>query len=255
MNHRAERWFLFYGETDMSKNAVLGVALGLLLPILFYLVVKHFSDDAVVIPRRLYADTVITKIENGKEVSDTLWHKVRNITLTNQLGKSVSLDEIKGKVIVADFIFTSCPSICPNMTKNMKRLQDALKIRDEVKNVDSAIVHFLSFTVDPERDSAATLKKYADRYAINHDIWWLLTGSKKDIYQFALEELKMGIPDPEAVDTSFLHTTRFVLLDKDRVVRGYYDGMDSTEMARLAQDIVFVTMEKDKRKKRRLFGN
>ena len=255
MNHRVKRWFLFYGDQDMSKNAVLGIALSLLVPLIFYFVVKHFSDDAVVIPKRLYADTVMTKIENGKEVSDTVWHKVRNITLTNQLGKRVSLDEIKGKVIVADFFFTACPTICPSMTKNMKTLQNALKIRDEVKSVDSAIVHFLSFTVDPERDSAERLKTYADKYGVNHDIWWMLTGSKQEIYDFALEELKMGIPDPETVDTSFIHTTKFVLLDKDRVVRGYYDGTDSTEMARLAKDIVFVTMEKDRKKKRRLFGN
>ena len=83
----------------------------------------------------------------------------------------------------------------------------------------------------------------------------MLTGSRSDIYHFAFDELKMGIPDPESVDTNFIHTTKFVLLDKDRVVRGYYDGTDSTEMSRLAQDIVFVMMEKDRKKKRKLFGS
>src|SRR5688572_25408679 len=127
MNHRLPRWFLFYGEQEMSKNAILALALGVLVPVLCYFVVKYYSDGAVVIPNRLFADTVMTRVVDGKELTDTVWHRVRNITLTNQLGNEVSLDDIKGKVIVADFFFTSCPIICPTLTKNMKRLQDALK--------------------------------------------------------------------------------------------------------------------------------
>jgi protein SCO1/2 len=237
----------------MNRNAALALCLGILVPVVCYFIVKYYSDSAVVMPRRFYADSVITKVENGKEVTDTVWHKVKNITLTNQLGRQVSLDDIKGKVIVADFFFTSCPLICPRLTKNMKELQDALKIKDELRAPDSTFIQFLSFSVDPEHDSASVLKKYADRYGVNHDVWWMLTGDKRDIYHFAMEELKMGVPDPEAVDTDFIHTTKMVLLDKDRVVRGYYDGTDSSSLDNLARDIVYIMMEKDKKKRRNLF--
>jgi len=204
-------------------------------------------------PRRFYADSVMTKVVDGKEISDTLWHKVSNIELTNQLGKTVSLNDLKGRVLVADFFFTKCPSICPTLTHNMKKLQDALKLKDDMTRVDTSFVQFLSFTVDPERDSASVLKKYADRFGVNHDVWWMLTGPKKTIYDFALNELKLGLQDGEGVDTNFIHTQKMVLMDKDRVVRGYYDGLDSMEMRKLAEDIVFLMLEKDKTKKRNLF--
>ena len=237
----------------MNKNAVLALSLGILIPVCCYLVVKYYSDGAVAMPRRYYPDTVITKVERGKEVTDTIWHRVRNTSFINQLNRQVSLDQLEGKVIVADFFFTSCPIICPQLTKNMKTLQDALKVKDQLRTSDSTFVHFLSFTVDPQRDSASVLKKYADKYGVNHDLWWMLTGDRNGIYKFAIEELKVGIPDPESVDTNFIHTTKFVLLDRDRVVRGYYDGRDSVALDRLAQDIVFIMMEKDKKKKRNLF--
>jgi protein SCO1/2 len=237
----------------MTRNASLALALGILVPVICYFVVKCYSDGAVVMPRRYYADTVLSKIQNGKEVTDTVWHKVESPAFTNQLGRSVTLDDLQGKVIVADFFFTHCPVICPKLTRSMKQLQDALKIKDQLRTSDSSFVHFLSITVDPERDSAAVLKRYADKYGVNHDLWWMVTGDRKDLYKFAIEELKMGVPDPSTVDTSFIHTTKFVVLDKDRVVRGYYEGTDSLALDKLAQDIVFIMMEKDKKKKRNLF--
>lgn len=237
----------------MNKNALLALGLGILIPVSCYFIVKYYSDGAVAMPRRFYVDTVITKIQGGKEVTDTVWHKVSNYSFTNQLNQQVSLDDLKGKIIIADFFFTSCPIICPQLTHNMKSLQDALKVKDKLRVSDSAFLHFLSITVDPERDSVTRLKAYADKYGVNHDMWWMLTGDKRQIYKFALEELKMGVPDPETVDTSFIHTTKFVLLDRERVVRGYYDGRDSVALDRLAQDIVFIMMEKDKKKKRNLF--
>ena len=96
------------------------------------------------------------------------------------------------------------------------------------------------------------LRKYADRYGVNHDTWWMLTGPKKAIYDQCINEFKLGLQDVE-VDTGFVHTTRFVLMDKERVVRGYYNGLDSNDMARLAEDIVLLMLEKDKKKKRKIF--
>jgi protein SCO1 len=236
----------------LNRKAVLALALAILLPLVSYLIVKELSIDAIQMPPRYYADTIINKVVDGKSVTDTTWHQVANITLTNQLGKDVSLDELAGKIIVADFFFTRCPSICPTLTKNMKRLQKTVKINDVRKRVDSSFVHFLSFSVDPERDSVPVLKNYDDRYGVNHDSWWLLTGPKKTIYDFSINELKLGLQDT-LVSEDFVHTSRFVLLDKKRVVRGYYNGLDTTSLAQLAEDIVILLLEKDKTKKRKIF--
>jgi protein SCO1 len=237
----------------MNRRALMGIFIALIIPVVCYLIVDAYSEDAVGMPKRYYVDTVVNKVVKGKEVSDTVWHRVANISLQNQLGDSISLDMIKGKVIVADFFFTRCPSICPTLTRNMKKLQDALKLKDDMKRIDTSFVHFLSFSVDPERDSVQALKKYADRFGVNHDIWWMLTGNKKAIYDFALEEVKLGLEDGEGVDSNFIHTQKMVLIDKDRVVRGYYDGLDSMAMKNLAEDIVLLMLEKDKKKKRNLF--
>ena len=237
----------------MNKKALFALSIVVVLPVVSYFLVKYYSDDAVVMPRRFYADSVVTSIKDGKETTDTAWHKVDNITLTNQLGNLVSLDDLSGKVIIADFFFTKCPSICPTLTRNMKKLQDALKVKDELKRIDTTFIQFLSFTVDPERDSASVLKKYADQYGVNPDVWWMLTGPKKAIYDFALNELKLGLTDGEQIDSNFIHSSKFVLLDKERVVRGYYDGLDSAALNRLAGDLIYIMLEKDKTKPRNLF--
>jgi protein SCO1/2 len=237
----------------LSKKALLALGLAVFLPAVSYLLVKKFSEDAVSMPPRYYADSVINKVVNGKSATDTLWHRVSNISLTNQLGEQVSLDDLKGKLIIADFFFTRCPSICPTLTRNMKGLQDALKMKNPRRTIDSAFVQFLSFSVDPQRDSVSVLKKYADKYGVNHDIWWMLTGPKKQIYDFALNELKLGLQDGENVDSNFMHTGKFVLIDRERVVRGYYDGLDTASLSKLAEDLTLLLLEKDRKKKRKLF--
>ena len=224
-----------------------------LLPVVSYFIVKKASDDAVIMPRRYYVDTVINKVVDGKNVTDTVWHKVADIELVNQLGDTVSFDDINGSIIIADYFFTRCPSICPTLTKNMKTLQDAMKMKNLRRRIDSSYVRFISFSVDPERDSVPALKRYADRFGVNHDTWWMLTGDKKKIYDFAFNELKLGLQDGNGIDSNFIHTDKFVLLDRQRVVRGYYSGLDSAAMSKLAEDITLLMLEKDKNKKRKLF--
>lgn len=224
-----------------------------LLPIVSYLIVKSASDDAVVMPAHYFPDSIINKVVDGKTVSDTIWHRLDNITLVNQLGDTVSLDDINGSIIIANFIFTRCPSICPTLTKNMKELQDAMKMKDSRRRIDSSFVRFISFTVDPKRDAPEVLKHYADKYAVNHDTWWFLTGEKEKIYDYALTELKLGLQDGDGVDSNFIHTSKFVLIDRYRNVRGYYDGLDSTSMSKLAEDLTLLMLEKDKKKKRKFY--
>ena len=238
----------------MNKKAVLALCIALFLPVICYYILKAATDEAVVMPKRFYVDSVITKTVDGKTSSDTVWHKTSNITLLNQLGDTVSLYDIQNKIIVADFFFTRCPFICPRMTKNMARLQQSFSHYTQGrKTVDSSIVRFLSFSIDPERDSVAALRKYGDKFKIDHDNWWMLTGNKKTIYDFALNELKLGLVDGEGVDSSFFHTEKFVLLDKDYMVRGYYNGLDTTSLTALAQDIGLLMLEKDKKKKFNIF--
>lgn len=187
-------------------------------------------------------------------VTDSIWHKTANITLQNQLGETVSLYEKQGKIMVVDFFFTSCRSICSGLTRNMAKLQQSfLRGGDIRKKIDTSIVQFVSFTVDPEHDSVNVIKDYADRFGVNHDNWWMLTGSKDSIYRFAFEELKVDRFSEEPMSPDFVHTTRFVLLDKDRYVRGYYNGLDSSSLSKLARDIGLLMLEKDAKKKSTVF--
>lgn len=222
----------------MNKKAVLSLALAILMPLTGYLLVKYYSVDAVHMPHRFFYDSVTVKEKNGKTVSDTVWHRVKNIRFTNQLGQKVMLDDLHGKVIVIDFFFSRCPSICPGLARNMKRLQDSF-----VKN--DSIVQFISISVDPEHDSVPQLRKFADRYNINHDTWWMVAGDKKETYDFALNELKASIADP-GIDTAFIHTENFFLLDSNRIVRGWYNGFDTVKQAQLVHDIPLLMLEKDK---------
>jgi protein SCO1/2 len=237
----------------VSRKALLGLALAVLIPLASYLVVKRFADDNNFLPPRYHYDTVITRVKDGIQVSDTVWHQVKNISLENQLGKQVSLSDLNGKILVVDFFFTHCISICPKLTANMKLLQQSIKTRDPRELVDTPFVHFLSLSVDPERDSPTVLKRYADKFKVNHDTWWMLTGDKRVIYDFGMNEVKLGVPDPSAVDTNFIHSEYFVLLDRDRVVRGYYNGLDTAALNKLSGDIVYLMLERDKKKKRSIF--
>ena len=230
----------------MKKTTLFALLMVTLLPIASYLYVSSLSKDAIKMPRRYFYDTVLVKMEKGKKVNDTVWHKVRPFKLKNQFGKEVGLDDWGGKIIIADFFFTSCPSICPKLTRNMKKLQTAFKKTD-------SLVRFVSFTVDPTRDTVQALKAYGDKFGIDHDTWFMLTGDKNELYDIALNEFKASIASNGNIDTGFIHTDRFFLLDKERVVRGWYSGLDSVNLDKLIKDVVLLNMERDKKKKRNLF--
>lgn len=229
----------------MNRSAILGLLLAVGLPVTAYLIVKYASEGSVDMPRHYFYDSVTEKTEKGKLVMDTIWHKVSNFTFTNQLGKTVYADDVKGKILVIDYFFTRCPNPCPTLTKNMKKMQDAFLKTD-------SLVHFISFTVDPSRDNAEVLKNYADKYKVRHNNWWFLTGDKKTIYDLAYNEFKAATIDGGEVDTAFLHTSKIYLLDKDRVIRGWYEGTDSASMTKMARDIGLLFLEKDKKRKRNL---
>lgn len=225
----------------MNKTAILGLALAIILPVTGYVLVRSYSEDAVQLPRRYFYDSVDTVVVNGKKTIDTSWHKVKDIRFTNQLGKTVTLDSLKGKILVIDFFFTRCPSICPGLAMRMQRLQKSF-----INNNDT-IVQFISISIDPEHDSVPQLRKFADRFTSNHDNWWFVTGDKKEIYDFAFNELKASIADTD-IDTAFIHTENFFLLDRDRVVRGWYNGFDNDKQAKLVKDIPLLMLEKSRKR-------
>src|SRR5688572_25016238 len=123
----------------MNKKAILALMLAALIPVISYLLVKYYGRDAIQMPRRYFFDSVALVEKRGKTTSDTLWHRVKNIFFTNQLGKKVSLDDLNGKIIVVDFFFTRCPTICPEMARSMKKLQNSFTKND-------SIVQFLSIS-------------------------------------------------------------------------------------------------------------
>lgn len=219
----------------MKKSAFFALLIAITLPMAGYLLVKHYSKDAVHMPVHYFFDSV--SVNNGQP--DTAWHHVQSIEFTNQFGEKVSLNDLHGKIIVMNFFFTRCPTVCPGLTKNMKRLQESFAKNDSV-------VQFVSISVDPEFDSAANLRKFGNRFNANFDNWWFLTGNKKEIYDFAIHEIKANIADVN-IDTAFIHTEKFFLLDSNKVIRGFYDGFDTTRLSQLAGDIPTLMLERDKK--------
>ncbi|WP_126972350.1 SCO family protein [Gynurincola endophyticus] len=237
----------------MNKRSIAVFFIVLFVPLICYFTVRHLSSSNLALPKHYFYDSITTSVVNGKLKQDTVWHPLDNIKLVNQLGDSVQLDDVKGKIVVVNFFFTRCPTICPSLTHNMKRIADGVTLKDITKRIDNTKFHLLSFSIDPERDSVPVLKEYADRYNVNHDIWWLLTGDKKTIYDFVQEEIKLGLQDGGIVDDAFIHSDRFVLIDRWGVIRGYYNGLEEKELAKLGEDITLLLVEKDPSKPSALF--
>lgn len=238
----------------MNKTALYGLLIALVLPVVAYMFVKNLSLNAAPMPRHINYDSVTNRIVKGKRVVDTVWHTLPDVKFTNQLGQTVTFSDIGNKVIVADFFFTRCPSICPQMTLNMKRLQTGITKGVRVGDKQADFVHYLSISVDPERDSVQNLKQWANRYNINPETWWLVTGNKKEIYDLSIKHMLLGAEDGNGIDTSFFHSDRMVLIDRNRQIRGSYRGLDTMEIARLSRDIVLLSLEKDPKRKSFLSG-
>jgi protein SCO1 len=156
-------------------------------------------------------------------------HRIQSFSFTNQDNKQTTLATIDAEIIVADFFFTHCPVVCPKMTRSLKRVRDKFS---SDKNI-----HILSFTVDPERDDAEQLKKYALQFGINANQWTLLTGDKKELYKLARNGFMIAATDGDGGPDDFIHSEKLVLLDAQRRIRGYYDGTNEKEVNKLLNDI------------------
>lgn len=247
------QWF-FIKYLIVSRKSLYALIIALFVPVICYFIIKSYSDRNVVVPPHYYADSIISRTVDGKRMTDTIWHRLPDFTLTNQLGEQVSWDDLKGKVVVADFFFTHCPTICPALTTNMRKLQQAIRTPGKVGDRQPDFIQFLSFSADPVRDSVPALKKWADRFQVDPVNWWLLTGDRKTIYDMSINDMKLALVDGEGVDSSFIHTDRFVLIDRNRNIRGFYHGLDTTSLAKLSEDIIFLALEKDPSQKSFLSG-
>ena len=172
---------------------------------------------------------------DGRHHAVSRVHVIGNYQLTDQLGRPFSQDKLKGKIYVADFFFTTCQSICIPMGNHLSAIAQQFK--------DDPQVRFVSHTVDPETDSVAALKEYADNYHANPDHWFLLTGPKKTIYDLARHEYFVTATEGDGGADDFVHTQNFALVDRQGHIRGYYDGTLQAEMDKLIKDIRILEQE------------
>ena len=190
---------------------------------LFYVILKPTETLPIYQPAEVNEKLVDTSV-----IHVSKYHKISDFKLVNQNGEEITQEFYKNKIYVADFFFTTCQDICPIMTKNMYRLQEELKEDNDIL--------FLSHTVIPEIDTVQQLKKYAVDNKINESKWNLVTGDKKQIYELARKSY-LAVEDAEFGEYDMIHTENFMLIDKKRQIRGFYDGTNDLEIDRLISDI------------------
>jgi len=157
------------------------------------------------------------------------YHKVADFSLVNQNGETITQEDYRDKIYVADFFFTTCLTICPIMTKNMGEVQEAIK--------DDPNIMLLSHSVTPQIDTVAQLKRYALEKGVIDSKWNLVTGNKKQIYELARKSYLAVKNDGDGGPFDMIHTENFILVDKEKRIRGFYDGTDREEIDRLLGDI------------------
>lgn len=177
----------------------------------------------------------VTKIVDGKTITDTVYQTIPQFKFVNQYGDSITNKSLDGNIYVADFFFTTCPSICPVMHRNM------LQVYNEFKNTGDFKI--ISQSIDPKHDSVPILKKYADKLGVTGKTWWFLQGKKEDTYQLAASYL-VSKPQEDAKE-NYIHDGLFILVDKQKRVRGSYDGTDPKQISQMIADIKTLRTEPD----------
>ena len=211
--------------------ALVILGLSVIIIAFFYKALKPTAVLPVYQPAMVTPELVDESIQYVKK-----YHTIAPFSMTNHNGESITEKDYENTIYVADFFFTTCPSICPIMTKNMYTLQQKLSPYPDVK--------LLSFSVTPEIDSVAQLKRYALENKVNDSRWNLVTGNKKEIYQLARKSYLVVKEDGDGGPHDMIHTENFVLVDKQKRIRGYYDGTQATAMDDILHDIVILIQEK-----------
>ena len=166
-------------------------------------------------------------------------HRVLDFELINHLGDSVSLEDVAGDILVVDFFFTRCATICPLMTQNLKRVHDRLDVQMPVR--------ILSHSVTPQADSVSVLNRYAEKHGANPALWWFLTGEKTEVYRLARQSYFSCLDEGDGGFQDFVHTENIVLVDAKGRLRGFYDGTDEKAMSQLFNDLTFLLKKKSEK--------
>jgi protein SCO1/2 len=217
----------------MNKSKILKISIlitVLSVPALIIVFLHQFGDNKFEIPimNPMSADCQSNTIDNV--------HRIPNFKFISQEGKAITEKDFEGKIYVVDFFFTRCPDICPVMTSELVRVQEAFKDYTDVK--------ILSHSVDPVYDTVAILRDYAQKFNANPAIWTFVTGEKKDIYTMARCGYFISTKEnssPMKVD--FIHSDKVVLIDKEKRIRGYYSGTNRKEIDRLITEIQILQKE------------
>ena len=172
---------------------------------------------------------IISKKVNGILTKDTIPHRIADFAFVNQDGDVVTNSSFKNKIYVADFFFINCPSICPEMSKQMYRIYEKFLENDQVS--------LLSHTIDPEYDTVAALANYARLLGVNSKKWQFVTGDKEQIYDIGETSYMVVANEDENAPGGFIHSGAFLLIDKERQVRGVYDGTVTSQVDLLIKDI------------------
>ena len=210
-----------------KKFKFFGIVLSILSIIIisiFYNLLKVEKPLPIYQPTSVNAELVDSTIQHQKK-----YHKIADFSLTNQNGEIVTEEDYKDKIYVADFFFTTCQTICPIMTKNMHEIQKQFNSDKEVM--------ILSHTVTPDIDTVAQLNKYAKEKGVNASKWNLVTGDKKQIYELARKSYLAVKDDGNGGPFDMIHTENFILVDKKKRIRGFYDGTNEEEIEKLMGDL------------------
>ena len=233
----------------MNKSLKAGILIAMLVvPALVFLFLKGFGQNHYALPRyipRIDSSTnqimTVRREVNGREITDTLFRTLPDFRMTNQQGQAITQEAVKGKIHVADFFFARCPGICPKMSSQLQRVQEAF-----LNNPDVVI---LSYSVDPKNDTVEALQHYAAQYEARPGKWHLLTGEKREIYNLARYGYYVTAKEDDTTSTSledqFVHTDKFVLVDRDGVIRGFYNGTSREDVDKLILEIKVLMHEYD----------
>ncbi len=206
-----------------KTKRIIAIALALIIPIIFYAIFEWKKHQTGFRVKELPMLSLVAAPDFAFQAHD---------------GSVVNRDSIAGKIVVADYFFTTCPGICKQMTGQMLRVEDFLLKTTKVQSP----WQILSFTVDPETDDAATLAEYAQLKGVKSNQWKFLTGSKDSLYALAINFFKLPAIDmgTDSLPEPFVHSERFVLLDKTGFIRGYYDGTDTASVNKMMNDIILL---------------
>jgi protein SCO1/2 len=174
---------------------------------------------------------------NGNITYDTTYHTIADFTFINQDSIEVSNETFHNKIYIADFFFTTCPTICPIMKTQMLRIYQYYEDNDQVM--------FLSHTIDPDYDTVALLHNFADRLGVSSSKWHFVTGHKEDIYEIGQNNYMVTAMEDKNEPGGYLHSGAFILVDRERRIRGLYDGTDEDQVDRLINDIPKLLKEYD----------